>query len=144
MFRTLPIAFSGRAAGAAAVCLLISACAGTNTAPPAPPAASAEIAIPVSMSLARPRLERRDLPALHDLSDQQLVQRLGKPDFTRKEADAEIWQYRGDKCVLVVFLYPEEGALKVAHAATRDRTALKTPENSCTPFGAPLTASAGS
>jgi len=95
------------------------------------------------MSLARPHLEVRDLPALHALSDQQLVQRLGKPDFTRKESDAEIWQYRGDKCVLVVFLYPDDGALKVEHAATRDRTALKTPENSCTPFGAPLTASAG-
>jgi hypothetical protein len=45
-------------------------------------------------------------------------------------------------CVLDVFLYPEDGGLKVVHATTRDRVKLGTPDNSCTPFPDQRSASA--
>ncbi|MFQ5974073.1 MAG: hypothetical protein ACE5Q3_17235, partial [Alphaproteobacteria bacterium] len=35
----------------------------------------------------------------------QVADLLGKPGFVRKEAGAEIWQYRQPECVLDLFLY---------------------------------------
>ncbi len=73
-----------------------------------------------------------DLPSLRNLTASDLLARFGQPDFTRHEAEAEIWQYRGNSCVLDLFLYPSGDDLKVADAVTRDRTRLDGAENSCT------------
>jgi hypothetical protein len=89
-----------------------------------------------------PLLEIAQLPSLETMSTGALIDRLGKPDFTRHDPPAEIWQYRGSTCVLDVFLYPEEGELKVLHVATRDRDRVEAPENRCTPFGPTSTAAA--
>ncbi|HVJ51440.1 MAG TPA: hypothetical protein VM689_03215 [Aliidongia sp.] len=126
------------------LCLLAAACTGAP-APIKPGSDAAAIALaPTPTALpVKPKLEVRELPGLHDISERELVSRLGTPDFTRKEEAAEIWQYRSESCVLDVFLYPEDGVLKVAHVATRDRARLKAPENSCSPFSTSLTASAG-
>ena len=91
-----------------------------------------------------PLLEVAQLASLKALSTEALVARLGEPDFTRHDPPAEIWQYRGATCVLDVFLYPEDGEMKVLHAATRDRDRVQAPENNCTPFGPTRSASAGS
>ncbi len=41
---------------------------------------------------------------------------LGPPDYRRRDKPAEIWQYRGDACVLDIFLYSADGApAKVNH-----------------------------
>ncbi len=91
---------------------------------------------------ARPHFSLTELASLTQMSDSQLTQRLGAPDFTRHDAPAEIWQYRSASCVLDVFLYPEDGGLKVVHATTRDRVKLGTPDDSCTPFPDQRSASA--
>jgi hypothetical protein len=94
-------------------------------------------------NLARPHFSLTEMASLTQMSDRQLIQRLGTPDFTRHDAPAEIWQYRSASCVLDVFLYPENGTLKVVHATTRDRAKLGTPDDSCTPFPDQRSASAG-
>jgi hypothetical protein len=91
---------------------------------------------------ARPHFSLTEMASLSQMSDRQLTQRLGAPDFTRRDAPAEIWQYRSASCVLDVFLYPEGGGLKVVHATTRDRDKLGTPDDSCTPFPDQRSASA--
>jgi hypothetical protein len=91
---------------------------------------------------ARPHFALAEMASLQDMSDRQLVQRLGTPDFTRRDPPAEIWQYRSASCVLDVFLYPGDSGLKVAHATTRDRVKLGTPDNGCTPFPDQRSASA--
>lgn len=93
-------------------------------------------------NVARPHFSLTEMASLTTMSDRQLTQRLGAPDFTRHDAPAEIWQYRSASCVLDVFLYPEEGGLKVVHATTRDRAKLGTPDDSCTPFPDQRSASA--
>lgn len=139
MSKAVMTAFFLRCAGTFGLCLLAAACA--NEQPSAHRLDTVAVSIPPTPP--KPRLDVRELPALDNISEHELVQRLGEPDFTRKESTAEIWQYRSDTCVLDIFLYPEDGSLKVMHAATRDRARLKAPENSCSPFATPMTASAG-
>ena len=42
----------------------------------------------------------------------------GEPDFVRNETESELWRYDGEACALFLFLYREEGALKMRHAET--------------------------
>ena len=72
----------------------------------------------------------KNLPPIDDrperflgLGTAELAQELGEPQLRRREAPAEIWQYRGKRCVLDLFLYPEAGTLKVTHIEARDRKA---------------------
>ena len=44
---------------------------------------------------------------------------LGKPALVRRDGDAEVWQYRADRCVLDLFLYGVDK--KVEHVDLRDR-----------------------
>ena len=127
---------------AGALSLGLAACAGPGAGPVPSPAAIA--AAPAAPLLQHPTLEVAQLASLKTLSTQDLIDRLGRPDFTRRDPPAEIWQYRSTTCVLNVFLYPEDGQMKVLDAATRDRDRLQAPENNCTPFGPTRSASAGS
>jgi hypothetical protein len=130
---------------AAAAGLLLAACSGsgggTSQVMPAKVPVAVTTTAPV---LKHPSLEVAQLATLKTLSTEALIARLGEPDFTRHDPPAEIWQYRGTSCVLDVFLYPEDGEMKVLHAATRDRDRVQAPENNCTPFGPTRSASAGS
>lgn len=61
-----------------------------------------------------------DPSRLKGLSPLQVRAVLGKPMFTRRDAPAEIWQYRGRACTIDLFLYDEgEGQQTVAHVAVR-------------------------
>lgn len=54
---------------------------------------------------------------------------LGKPDLSRKEPFAEVWQYTHGDCVLFLFIYAEDGgAGRVSHAETGARDGGKNPE----------------
>lgn len=54
---------------------------------------------------------------------------LGKPDLSRKEPFAEVWQYALGNCVLFLFIYNEEGSTaRVSHAETSAREGDKNPE----------------
>lgn len=62
-----------------------------------------------------------DPDRLKGLSPLQVRAVLGKPMFTRRDAPAEIWQYRGRACTLDLFLYDDGGHQTVAHVAVRSQ-----------------------
>jgi hypothetical protein len=59
---------------------------------------------------------------LRGLTGVQVSEMLGRPQFLRHDSAVELWQYRGDGCVLSLFLYGERGAMRVRHAEARPRT----------------------
>ncbi|HTH16817.1 MAG TPA: hypothetical protein VL974_09210 [Magnetospirillum sp.] len=58
---------------------------------------------------------------LKGLSPTQVRAVLGKPMFTRRDAPAEIWQYRSRACTIDLFLYDEGGSQTVTHVAVRSQ-----------------------
>ncbi|MGE5477649.1 MAG: hypothetical protein ACM3Q1_13400 [Bacteroidales bacterium] len=60
-----------------------------------------------------------DPSRLKGLSPLQVRAVLGKPMFTRRDAPAEIWQYRGRACTIDLFLYDSNGSQTVTHVAVR-------------------------
>lgn len=56
---------------------------------------------------------------------------LGEPELIRREAPAEIWQYRNDACVLDVFLYDTAGRREVTYIEARDGTAQRMDIRAC-------------
>jgi hypothetical protein len=130
---------------AAAAMLGLAACAEidpvTPTDPPAAPSIT-ESGAPAAAGKPLPpvqpaALTLSQLVGLKSLSSATLIARLGQPDFTRSDPPAELWQYRGATCVLDLFLYPENGTLRVTHVVTRPRDHLDAPPNSCMPAGLP-------
>lgn len=60
-----------------------------------------------------------DPQQLMGLDRDELNETLGEPALIRRDGDAEVWQYRADRCVLDLFLY---GAVKkVEHIDLRNR-----------------------
>ena len=49
-----------------------------------------------------------------------LLDELGQPSSLRKEAPAEVWQYRSEQCVLDIFLYEEADGPSVVYLEARD------------------------
>ena len=85
----------------------------------APSEAAAEPAVPEPA----PAPPIDDDPArVMNLADAALEALLGMPGFTRAEADAQVWQYRGRDCVLDVYLYSDglAGPYRVAYFEIRD------------------------
>jgi hypothetical protein len=75
---------------------------------------------------------RPTIQNLLKLEARQVQTLLGQPDLSRRETPAQVWQYRNDTCVLIVFLYPRAPQLRDA-------------PNGVTPGGAPdVTARAAS
>ena len=62
-----------------------------------------------------------------------VVATLGNPDFRRREAPAEVWQYYGAGCVLDLFLYDENGAKRVSFVDLRSRAPGQLPDAECLP-----------
>lgn len=65
------------------------------------------------------------------LGPDRLIELLGRPELTRREPPAEIWQYRGESCVFDVFLYEEAGLVRVTYLEARDASARRVTERSC-------------
>jgi hypothetical protein len=79
---------------------------------PAAPAATPpqrQAALPPASTGREPPPEPPKLEDLRGLDAAQLTQLLGKPTLLRDEAAAQMWQYRGETCVLHLFLYPGPG-----------------------------------
>jgi hypothetical protein len=88
--------------------------------PPAPTAVTPAIATPVSLPpVTLPG--GAEAAKLKGLSAVQVKSVLGQPAYTRRDAPAEIWQYRGRACTLDVFLYDTNGTATVAHSAVRSQ-----------------------
>lgn len=62
--------------------------------------------------------------ALKGMSPVQIKAVLGAPVFTRRDAPAEIWQYRGQACTLDLFIYDNSAGQAVAHYAIRSVNAI--------------------
>lgn len=135
-----------------AVALTLAACAG-NVSPSAPPA-------PGNKSESS---TRRPLPAFDDafvitdpdgtrhrmrtddlmgLAAVDLARMFGKPSLERSERPAEILQYQANRCVLLIFLYPNEAApperlaqeialVTYAETLTRDQKNDPVPPSEC-------------
>lgn len=65
------------------------------------------------------------------LGPDKLTEILGRPELTRREPPAEIWQYRGKSCVFDVFLYEEAGLVRVTYLEARDDDAQRVAERNC-------------
>ena len=65
------------------------------------------------------------------LAPDQLTALLGRPELTRREPPAEIWQYRGETCVFDVFLYEDAGRVRVTYLEARDESAQRIAERNC-------------
>jgi hypothetical protein len=51
---------------------------------------------------------------------QTIADRLGKPEFLMRAQASEIWQYRAKGCVLDIYLYEDDGDLRVFYMEARD------------------------
>ena len=124
---------------------LLTGCAGTASQSPsvtAPETAQSE-AGPDGTHDAGPQAETETAalppaPVIDDdparilgLSPDKLTEMLGRPDLTRREPPAEIWQYRGETCVFDVFLYEEAGSARVTYLEARDECAHPVAERNC-------------
>jgi hypothetical protein len=70
-----------------------------------------------------PRAPLVPLAKFPGLSEAQVTGMLGTPQFQRKDAAAELWQYRVDGCVLHLFFYSDkDGQRRVRYAEVRPRT----------------------
>ena len=56
---------------------------------------------------------------------------LGAPSRIRNEMTAQVWQYVTGDCVVDLYLYDREGALKVTYVEARSHTAESAPTNRC-------------
>ena len=83
----------------------------------------------VSPALVRPPL--KDVRELIGLGPTELQARLGDPTLRRRDAPAEIWQYRSALCVLDLFLYREGQATRVTNAELRPRDGREIPAATC-------------
>jgi hypothetical protein len=113
--------------------LSLAACGGMPVEPVTSDAASAEPAKAQDVAEASPASARAAEPPeparralvpvteLRGMTSEQVSQLLGTPQFQRNEAPVEFWQYRGDGCVLHVFLYRGHGGLRVQYAEVRSR-----------------------
>jgi hypothetical protein len=94
----------------------------------APGAATQPAAIPAAI-VPGPRRRGGAPPAaaaaLMGRSAAQMRDMLGDPALRRAEGDAEIWLYEAPACRLDIVLYPQGGALVVAHAAARSHGAAQ-------------------
>ena len=60
-----------------------------------------------------------------------LLAELGKPFALRKEAPAQVWQYRAEQCVLDIFLYEEDDGPAVVYLEARDLQAAPAEPGVC-------------
>ncbi|NMJ41238.1 hypothetical protein GWK16_08305 [Roseomonas sp. JC162] len=108
--------------------------------PPSAPSPAAAPPPPVVPNLpvtqhAAPRLRGAGAPAaaaaLLGARAEDMRRMLGEPSLRRPEGEAEIWLYEGADCRLDVVLYPERGAMVVAHAAARAQGGAAVTEAAC-------------
>ena len=65
------------------------------------------------------------------LAPSDLAGTLGDPSMTRKDRPAEVWQYRGEACVLDVFLYDGGSGREVVHLEARNGSAAQVSPQLC-------------
>jgi hypothetical protein len=125
-----------RVATATAGVLSLAACAASQFRPPAGATAAAA---PSARSTAAPSEELAAAPAgftptadnLMGADPAKLEQWLGKPGLVRLDDPAQVWQYRGQGCVVDVYFYPSGTGMAVSHAEARSQKYTGDPMNPC-------------
>lgn len=98
--------------------LLMAGCT-TTEGPPAADSPTPQLpTAPYNGMTALPEVDS-DPQQLMGLDHTALNKKLGKPALIRRDGNAEIWQYRADRCVLDLFLYGM--AKRVEHVDLRIR-----------------------
>ncbi len=87
------------------------------------------------LALATPQ-QSEPLPSLETLTNLNagdLQALLGAPAFTRRDDPAQLWQYRGDRCTLDIFLYRPAGGgdFQVDYFAARPSGAAEVSTEAC-------------
>ena len=77
--------------------------------------------VPANAAVEPARRALLPVAELRGMTSDQVSALLGLPQFQRHEAPVELWQYRGDGCVLHVFLYRTQYGLRVQYAEARSR-----------------------
>jgi hypothetical protein len=105
--------------------------AGPN--PVAPPAAQSDGAAPEQSATApAPELAKPARPEdVLGLAADALEKLLGRPELVRRDAPAEVWQYRSESCVVDLYLYPEKTSYRVAFIEARDHSAASIAPDRC-------------
>ena len=107
---------------------------------PAAPRAAPDIDVPrhVSRAVSRaalppgPPVSLTDLKArIRGMEKTAIARLLGEPGFIRRDDPAEIWQYRGKRCILDVFMYKDGTSFAAAHVALRSRTVERPADEEC-------------
>jgi hypothetical protein len=92
---------------------------------------------PATQTAALPPPRLTNVPALRATSEliglesTTVEQRLGSPALRRRDAPAELWQYRSPLCVMDLFLYSEGGSFRVTHVELHSRSAEQVQAPSC-------------
>ena len=93
--------------------------------PPQPAATTQQTRIAPAQPRAAPPARRAPKASLADLlgSDAARIDTLlGAPEIVRREGPGELRLYRSTTCVLHVFLYPWDGAIRATHIEARTAT----------------------
>ncbi|MGH6946034.1 MAG: hypothetical protein ACREDZ_01790 [Kiloniellales bacterium] len=92
------------------------------SAPSAQAGASESAALtPPAAPAPAPELPTIEAETLLGKSAGEILSLLGEPQLKRREAAAEVWQYRGQDCVMDLVLYRQGEASKVQYLEARDR-----------------------
>ena len=95
---------------------------------PTPLAATPAVAHGDALPVARLTGDPKELLGL----DHAAVRRvLGDPARIRTELPAQVWQYVTGDCVVDLYLYNQDGALKVTYVEARSHTAESAPTGRC-------------
>jgi len=97
---------------------LVAACAGAPD-HGRPPKAIAALSAPGQTGAQAAPAEAGGPAVLRGLSPAEVKAVLGAPGFQRRDAPAEIWQYRGRGCTLDLFIYDVGAGQKVDHYSVR-------------------------
>jgi hypothetical protein len=131
---------------AAGLALTLAACAGAGEpVPAAAPSSAGQIAttapVPAASTAApaptqsTPQIAAAPIAGvrgLMGLTREALATRLGQAGFVRRDGPAEVLRYRGQSCLLDVFVYREtDGAQRVAHVDARTLQGRPTPPDPC-------------
>jgi hypothetical protein len=100
-------------------------------APESPTANAPALPEPATPASTATRPPVNDVRELIGLERQELQARLGDPALRRRDAPAEIWQYRSALCVLDLFLYRDGQAVRVTNAELRPRDGRELPAATC-------------
>jgi len=98
--------------------LALAGCTPQQAAAPAAAAPSVALAPATTPAPGEATLPQPDV--LIGADRNTIADRLGKPEFLMRAQASEIWQYRAKGCVLDVYLYEDEGDMRVFYMEARD------------------------